>query len=126
MPCASSSPGATASMNRRMLLPDRRTTHAPARTPTGIAPPSPSPPAQPGREPAGDGLRGRGQVDLQPSGEPRSLSGVESGAQQLLCPPALDALQLRLDDLVYRRHLLDPSAGSFKLYFGIAPVPVHP
>ena len=46
LPWASKRPGATASMKRRTLLPERRTTQAPARTPNGIAPQIPSPPCQ--------------------------------------------------------------------------------
>src|ERR671937_2374761 len=46
IPCASSKPGATASMNSRTLWPDRRTIHAPARTPSRIPPQTPSPPCQ--------------------------------------------------------------------------------
>src|SRR6266508_7029635 len=46
MPCASSRPGATASMNSRTLWPERRTIQAPTRTPRKIPPQTPSPPCQ--------------------------------------------------------------------------------
>ena len=51
MPCASRSPGATASIISGTLLPDRCTTQAPARTPNGIAPQMPSPPSQTAAKP---------------------------------------------------------------------------
>src|SRR5919198_6563743 len=45
IPCASSNPGATASMNSRTLSPDRRTIHAPMRQPSAIPPQTPRPPS---------------------------------------------------------------------------------
>ena len=51
MPCASRSPGATASIISGTLLPDRCTTQAPASTPNGIAPQMPSPPSQTAAKP---------------------------------------------------------------------------
>ena len=44
IPCASSSPGATASMNSRTLCPERRTIQTPASTPNRIPPHTPRPP----------------------------------------------------------------------------------
>src|SRR6266508_560202 len=51
MPCASSRPGATASMNRRTLWPERRTIHAPTRQPSRIPPQTPRPPCQTAKGP---------------------------------------------------------------------------
>src|SRR5919204_5567719 len=57
-----------------------------------------------GRTAAVEQLDRGAQVDVEPA---RQLGGrirLEAGFEQLLGAPALDALELALDDLVYRRH----------------------